>query len=313
MNQPLLLTRIPTEDFDVGRDGISGYYDKMLRAAREVTDPALRCLFLWACVLTWPAHTVIFHLGPVLTAAWVIRIGLIIMSAPVAAGIAQALYFRMKWRALERQGLYFIWVNDHLQRIVFFRASDSYNQYDGSLQEDRQRAHVSARRGERDKIIEHLKEIGLFLGLWSLLPLALLIIPLLFPPDWNEAIATALRYAHTHLKVWRFAFWLGDYWPEGARWLMRDDVHQILASGSITFFVAILFAFHLSLRLAPLGWTLYDRHVRARGDQYIPGAVVLETYIREKTLDDLRAEQVYGGLPFADPDDAVKKMRKSDD
>jgi len=292
-------------NFSVGSRGISGHYDTMLGKFRDGTAAAIFTLACWSWVLSWPSHSVIVQIGPVLTGARLVVIALLIWTVRAWWPIAVGFFYRFMWRRLERQGLHTTVVNDHTFRVTLYRMSDNSLIYDGTTQASRLTQEVSSNQRRRTKIFEELKVLGVGLLILLALPIVAWLFPILIGPKADAAVVHVTNYININELISQSQTDAPDF----ANWLRRRDVYGILAPlRASSMLVWFLWWGGIIPALSDLCWTLYDGYVHHSGNQFIPAAKVAERWVPAKTLDTVRQERVHGDAAFVDPGEAARSM-----
>ena len=303
--------------FDVGAKGISGHYDTMLGKFRDKSAEAVFTLAVWLWVATWPSNAVFIQLGPVVTAAMLIKLGLAIWTLRVWATIVTGLWYAWRWQRLEDGRLRFVIRNDHMLRVVFFRRKDNKLIFDNATQSQRIAQEVDANRIRRDRLFRELREAGVALLIFAALPVAYVAFPHLVGPR----VAHWVRHAAIGLTPEGLVrHWMqqkADGNPPGPKtmafcdWLRRPDVWAVITGLDLRIaFLALWFFTRVLPPISSAAWTAFDGAVHNGGAQYVPGAKVLEHTLDEKTLDTVRDEKVHGGLDFATPEEAARGMSR---
>jgi hypothetical protein len=131
------MTSAVEHDFDVGPHGISGYYDVMLGRLRAATPKIVFAAAAWLWILSWPPHTVIFRIGPVLSLGSVTKLALFAWTVWACLPLFPAFLAWARWRGLERAGLKTGIRNDHRLRLVHFDSRTGQSIFENTTQQRR--------------------------------------------------------------------------------------------------------------------------------------------------------------------------------
>lgn len=297
--------RYPNRNFDVGSKGISGHYDTMLGHFREHSPKVILVMTIWLWVLFWPRHTVILQLGPKWTLAHVIQLGLLAWTIVIFWPVLLGLFYCLRWIDLEKRGLYAVEKNGQVYRIIYYRLENRQSLHDGMEQSHRFSAERDVNHQRRAALVEEGWHLALALFLLLMIPISL---------SWimHHMEPAALKsLARINIDHWAHSTRRSS--PEFSRWLMRRDVHGIFSSltfGGLAMWAC--FCFLVAKPLTNFGWTVFGGYIHFKGFQYVPGAKVLEGFLKEVTLRDLDDEQVHGSRDFGDAVTAALTMSGKD-
>jgi hypothetical protein len=287
--------------FDVGPRGITGHFDTMLGKLRQATPSALFAFAAWAWVWSWPPQTAFFRIGPVLTFGTVVKLALLAFTVWACAPLLMAVWYWANWRALEREGLRLQTRNDFPLRVIHSDPERGVL-FDQTTQTQRIYQARTATHNRQAAIWQGVRSVIVGFIWFLAVPIGIALLPKLTghhlyfltrPPDFPRMAAHALAAGEL----------------DTAHWYGRGDVREVLGQLSIEGVVAWLVFFLVVVpRASNLFWRLYDGVVVWRGNQYVPGAKVLERLVAEKTLDTLREQQIHGPTEKAPLGEAARRM-----
>jgi hypothetical protein len=272
-------------DFDVGPRGISGHYDAMLGGLRQATPRVVLALAAWAWVLTWPSDGRFMAIGPVLTLAFVLKLALLAWTVWAALPLPMASWHWSKWRALENGGLKTMVRNDHRLRIIAYSRETGRYSLDQTTQPQRMEQTRSVVHNRRARIGAAWKRVAVGIAYLIAVPIVCILLP--------KLTGHHLRFLTAPIRLRGL--------PDDAESVLNPLSLEGVALWLVFFFVVVP-------RLSELFWLAYDGHVHEQGNQYVPGAKVLEPYIDEPTVDKLRDQPIHGTSRRPPPGEAGRRM-----
>lgn len=258
-------------DFTVGPRGVSGHYSVMMTNLRTKLPEAILVVGVWLFAATVPP-TIDYRISPHITVALILKLALLYWTVKVGWPLVKAVWYGLRWLALEIRGVQWVTRNDHELRVTFYRVRDGSLQFDGTPRTARLQEELNASQNRKSALLrEGWKTVLCAVG-YFLIPFA---------------FSLAYEIARQ---------------PEAQAFLARWN-----AIG-----VAEWFWFYLLIIPPLVGFvlTLFESAVYLTGAQYIYGAKLTDPPKPEKTLETIRDEQAHGNAEFVPPDAAAEQLSR---